>query len=176
MATNENRGFRDQKYSEWHRSLPHNHLMLDFDMLDLLNRTLFGIFSGTDKDGDDVCKCLFECKEIQYSGEYYYLPHIDKNQSGCLRSFCKRYNENGVRNDIPFFVVSYSIDKDKNQRWFAVHAINDVCQEKLKKFTGTNHKSYAMSENEYIKFLSFMIDKNIYRSGSSWTPDKSIVV
>jgi hypothetical protein len=175
MASEEKTGFRDLKYSEWHRTLPHNHLMLDFDMLDLLERTMFGIFSGTDKDGDDVCKCLFECKEIQYSGGYYYLPYIDRNQAGCLKSFCKRYDENGVRNDIPFFVVSYSINKDKDQRWFVVHAVNDVCHEKLKEYTGTHHKSYAFSENDYIKFLSFMIDKNIYRSGSSWTPDIALI-
>jgi hypothetical protein len=50
----------------------------------LLERTCFGIFSGKDKDGDEICKCLFECKEIQYSGGYYYLPYIDQNQLGCL--------------------------------------------------------------------------------------------
>lgn len=173
MASLEKTGIRDQKYSEWHRSLPHNHLMLDFDMLELLERNMFGIFTGTDKDGDDVCRCLFECKEIQYSGGYYYLPYIDKNQSGCLRSFCKRYDSDGVRNDIPFFIVCYSIDKEKDEKWFVIHAINSVCQEKLKQFTGTNHKSYAFSENAYIKFLSFMIGKTIYRSGSKWTPDSS---
>jgi len=176
MANEEKTGFRDLKYSEWHRSLPHNHLMLDFDMIDLMNRTLFGIFSGTDEDGDDICKCLFECKEIQYSGEYWYLPYIDKNQSGCLRSFCKRYTKGGVRNDIPFFVVSYSIDKEKNEKWFVVHAMNDVCKYKLNNFSGKKNKSIALSENDYIRFLSYLIDKNIYRSGSSWIPDKNKIV
>lgn len=176
MANNEKTGLRDPKYSEWHRSLPHNHLMLDFDMLDLLERTLFGIFSGTDKDGDDICKCLFECKEIQYSGGYYYLPYIDRNQAGCLRSFCKRYNENGVRNDIPFFVVCYSIDKEKDERWFVVHAVNDACYEKLKEFTEFDYRTCGMSENDYIDFLSSMIDKSIYRTGSKWTPEKSLII
>jgi hypothetical protein len=175
MAELENTGLRDQKYAEWHRSLPHNHYMLDFDMLDLMNRTLFGIFSGIDKDRDDVCKCLFECKEIQYSGGYYFLPYIDKNQAGCLRSFCKRYDENGVRNDIPFFVVCYSIDIKKDERWFVVHAVNDACHQKLKDFTKTHHKTYSFSEKGYIKFLSHMIDKTIYRSGSSWTPNQMLI-
>lgn len=175
MASADKTGFRDLKYSEWHRTLPHNHLMLDFDMLDLLERTMFGIFSGTDKDGDDVCKCLFECKEIQYSGGYYYLPYIDRNQAGCLKSFCKRYDENGVRNDIPFFVVCYSIDKETNKRWFFVHSVNDKCHEKLKEFTNKDFKSYAFSENKYIKFLSFLIDKTIYRKGNSWMPNIALI-
>ena len=175
MASLENTGFRDQKYGEWHRSLPHNHLMLDFDMIDLLERTCFGIFSGKDKDGDEICKCLFECKEIQYSGGYYYLPYIDKNQLGCLRSFCKRYDEDGNRKDTPFFVVCYSIDKEKDQRWFVVNAVNKTCHLLLKEHTRTHHKSYAFSENGYIKFLSFLIDKTIYRKGSSWTPDISLI-
>lgn len=175
MAKDEMLGFRDQKYGEWHRSLPHNHLMLDFDMLDLLNKSLFGIFSGTDEDGDDICKCVFECKEIQYSGGYYYLPYIDKNQSGCLKSFCKRYDKNGERDDIPFFIVCYSIDKEKDQRWFVVHAVNDACYEKLKEFTKCDYRTCGMTENDYIDFLSSMIDKTIYRSGSKWRPDKALI-
>ncbi len=175
MAAEEKFGVRDLKYSEWHRSLPHNHLMLDFDMLEILERTLFGIFSGTDEDGDDVCKCLFECKEIQYSGGYWYLPYIDRNQSGCLKSFCKRYTKDGTRNDIPFFVVCYSIDKERNQKWFVVHAVNEACGNKLKEFTGKDNKTFGMSENDYIDFLSFMIEKKIYRSGSEWKPNVSLI-
>ena len=176
MAKEEKTNFRDQKYSNWHRSLPHNHLMLDFDMLDLLNRTMYGVFSGYDLDGDDICKCLFECKEIQFSGSYYYLPHIDKNQAGCLRSFCKRYDKDGNRWDIPFFVVSYSIDLKLDKRWFVVHSMNSACHKKLEEFSNKKQKTIAMSEDKYISFLSFLIGKNIYRDGSNWLPDKSIVV
>ena len=175
MAVEEKLGFRDKKYGEWHRSLPHNHLMLDVDMLDMLERTCFGIFSGKDKDGDEVCQCLFECKEIQYSGSYYYLPYIDSNQLDCLRSFCKRYDENGNRKDTPFFVVCYSIDKETNKRWFFVHSCNDACHEKLKEFTKKDNKSFLFSERKYIKFLSFLIDKTIYREGSSWIPNISLI-
>jgi hypothetical protein len=175
MAAEEKLGFRDQKYGEWHRSLPHNHLMLDYDMLDMLERTYFGIFSGKDKDGDEVCRCLFECKEIQYSGGYYYLPFIDSNQLGCLRSFCKRHDENGNRIDTPFFVVCYSIDKETNQRWFVVHAANEACQEKLKDYSKKKQKTICMTEDQYIGFLSFMIGKTIYRAGSSWLPERSLV-
>jgi hypothetical protein len=175
MAFKEKTGLRDPKYCEWHRSLPHNHLMTDFDMLDLMQRTLFGIFSGIDEDGDDVTRFLFECKEILNVDGYYLLPFVDRNQSKCLRSFCKKYDKNGNRNDTPFFVVCYSIDIEKDERWFVVNAVNEACHDKLKEFTGTHHKSYAFSENDYIRFLSFMIDKNIYRSGSSWTPDISMI-
>lgn len=176
MAKNEKYGIRDPKYSEWHRSLDHNHLMLDFDMLDLLERTLFGIFSGRDLDGDDDCKCLFECKEIQYSGKYYYLPYIDPNQAKCLKSFCKRYDRNGTRRDIPFFVVSYSIDKENDLRWFVVHSMNDACHKKLKEFSKKKQKEIVMSENKYIDFLSFLIGKDFKMSGSKWLPEKMDVV
>ena len=176
MAKNEKFGIRDPKYCEWHRSLPHNHLMLDFDMLDLMERTLFGIFSGLDSDGDDDIKCLFECKEIQLRDKYYFLPHIDSNQAKCLRSFCKRYDKNGVRKDIPFFIVSYSIDKENSKRWFVVTAMNDVCYEKLKQFSKKEQKQIVMSEQRYIYFLSFLIGKHIYKSGSSWLPEKNLVV
>lgn len=175
MAFKEKTGLRDPKYCEWHRSLPHNHLMTDFDMLDLMQRTLFGIFSGVDEDGDDIARFLFECKEILNVDGYYLLPFVDRNQSKCLRSFCKKYDKNGNRNDTPFFVVCYSIDVEKDQRWFVVNAVNETCHDKLKEFTGTHHKSYAFSENDYIRFLSFMIKKDIYRSGSSWTPDISMI-
>lgn len=176
MANNEKTGFRDQKYGEWHRSLPHNHLMSDLDTLDLLESTCFGIFSGVDEDGDDVTKFLFECKEIQYSGSHYYLPRIDKNQAGCLRSLCKRYDKNGTRNDIPFFIVLYSIDKEKDERWFVVHAMNDACSDKLKEFYERDEKTFCMTEKGYISFLSKMIGKNIYRTGSCWSPKSSLII
>jgi hypothetical protein len=32
-----------------------------------------------------------------------------------------------------------------------------------------------MTENNYIGFLSFMIGKTIYRAGSSWMPERSLI-
>ena len=175
MARDDKFGYRDQKYGMWHRSLPHNHGMTDFDQFDISERTLFGIFANEDEDGDDICKFVMECKEIQYSGGYYKLPYLDRNQYDCLRSFCKRYNKQGDRSDIPFFVVCYSIDVENDKRWFVVYAGNDACKEKLKKFYGKNKKSVVMSESGYIRFLSFMIERKIGKKGSHWMPQRILV-
>ena len=175
MAAEEMYGFRDQKYGEWHRSLVHNHLMLDFDMFDLSERTLFGIFAGRDEDKDDICKFVFECKEIQFEDGIYKMPYLDPNQYHCLRSFCKRYNKNGEREDVPVFVVAYSIDKQKKQRWFGVHAVNDAAFDKLIEFSNKRNRQVAMSENDYIRFLSAMIGRQFTKCGSTWMPKREIV-
>jgi hypothetical protein len=175
MAAEEKTGLRDPKYCEWHRSLPHNHNMLDFDAVDLWERTLFGVFSKKDEDGDDIISCLFECKEIQFVDGRYKMPYIDRNQSDCLKSFCKRYDKYGNRNDIPLFIVCYSINKETNERWFVVKACNSVCYEKLKDFSKKNDKSIVMSENDYMRFLSILIDKKFFRAGRTWMPDRSLI-
>jgi hypothetical protein len=174
MAKEENLGFRDQKYGEWHRSLVHNHLMLDFDMFDLSDRTLFGIFAGLDEDKDDDCKFVFECKEIRLNDGVYKMPYMDPNQYKCLRSFCKRYNKQGERNDIPVYVVAYSIDKEKNERWFVVHAVNDSALLKLNEYSKRRSRSIVMSENDYIGFLSNII-KRKFKCGSTWLPKKELI-
>lgn len=169
-------GSRDLKYSRWHRSLPHNHLLTDFDMFDLSEMNVFGIFSGKDSDNDDICKAVFETKEIVVleCGDYI-LPNLKKyhNQFQCLRSFSKRYDKTGQRNDIPCFVCFYSIVE--NEKFFVIYNLNDSSMDICEKTFNKKIKSLVVSENGYIKFLNNVIGKQIYKSGSSWMPEKKKV-